>query len=295
MSNGSLPRISVIMVDGSFRESFHSIDFFADQSLPPHDYELIWVEYYDKVHPELAAKIAQHPNFRYITLNRDGLYHSSYCFNRGILESRAELLVIPDADVVVEPDFLEQVWQSHQSNDRLAMYLYRYNEEKNDHQDKVDLDHLRQVCQQMNPQNYGGCLTVRKTWLLEINGYEQHPIFETAFHANGYDIYSRLKALGLHVMWHPTVKMYHPWHPNTSHPSPHYELQQVITGYRARKLITLACEGLDSGRNAALPPDLLQEIEAKRNEQKTPNIYRDHFLGRSSDRVKDKIKRLFNR
>ena len=177
MSSRKHPTISVIMVDGSFRESFHSIDFFGRQTLSPDDYELIWVEYYDKVNPLLAEKISRYPNFRFITLNRDGLYHSSYCFNAGIRESRGELLVIPDADVVVEADFLETIWREHQKNEELVTYCYRYDEPQEAHRSDWDLEHLRRVCKLGHTPNYGACVSVRKKWLLEINGYEQHPVF----------------------------------------------------------------------------------------------------------------------
>ena len=45
------------MIDGSFRESFHSIRFFCSQTLPADQYELLWVEYHDRVGPALRAEI----------------------------------------------------------------------------------------------------------------------------------------------------------------------------------------------------------------------------------------------
>ena len=51
MNGKGNPLISVIMVDGSFRESFHAIDFFGNQTFD--DFELLWVEYYDRIDPRL--------------------------------------------------------------------------------------------------------------------------------------------------------------------------------------------------------------------------------------------------
>ncbi len=254
-------RISIVMVDGSFRERFHSIDFLGNQTMPPDDYEFIWVEHYDRVDPALQRKMSQYPNSRIMTLKRNGLYHSSHCFNAGILASRGELIIVMDADVVVKRQFLEGVWLAHEENGNLVMYVHRYNEPKEKHIPEVNLKHLEVVCRLKNPSNYGACLTVRKKWLLHINGYEQHPLFASGFHANGLDVYTRLKNLGLHVRWHPELKLYHPFHPLTSVRAPVYELQRIIVDYRAVSLSTSPFEGIDPGLNTEIPEDLLAKIE----------------------------------
>jgi GT2 family glycosyltransferase len=254
-------KISVIMVDGSFRERFQSVDFFCNQTLPSNEYEVIWVEYYDKVNRKLQEKQERYKNLRIITLNRNGEYHSSYCFNRGIVESGGEVLVIPDADVIVEKDFLEAVWQEHERCEKLVIYLYRYNEPKDQHIEPVTLDHLKSVCKLTNPTNFGGCLTVRKKWLLHINGYEQHSIFSSGFHANGADIASRLKALGLHVMWHPELKLYHPYHGYSSDSTFNYKMQHIVIDYRRKALHYLPFSGIEENRNLTMPDSLREEIE----------------------------------
>lgn len=265
------PRISIVMVDGSFRESYHAIDFFCTQTIPAEDYELIWVEYYDKVNPALQAEIDKYPNARIITLNRIGVYHSSYCFNAGIQASRGELILIPDADLVVEPDLLETVWNEHQTNDKLVMYLFRYEEPEEVHQQKVTLEHLRKVGFLRSPSNFGACLTVRKKWLVEINGYEQHPIFGTGFHANGSDVNTRFKNLGLHIMWHPGIKIYHPWHPMTKAEDIAYRYQEVVTRYRAINLITQAYQGLDASLDRPFPLQLEEKLAQRKAEIEKPN------------------------
>lgn len=258
------PRISIIMVDGSFRESFHSIDFFGNQTLPATEYELLWVEYHDRVKSHLKSKVAQFPNMRIIKLGGDGVYHSSFCFNAGIKASAGELLFIPDADVVVERDFLERVWEEHAKNQRLVMYIYRFNEPEEKHVPYIEIEHLRKVCVLTNPANYGGCVSIRKVWLMEINGYEQHPLFGTGYHANGLDLYTRLRNLGLHVMWHPKLRLYHPWHPLTAMDDTLYRLQRIVIDYRSKNLMTNPFNGIDSTGNSIIP----EELEAKIDREK---------------------------
>lgn len=258
------PKISVIMVDGSFRERYESIDFMARQGFTPEDYELIWVEYYDTIANDLQRRVdracVSGRNFRAIALGRSGTYHSSYCFNRGIAEARGELVVIPDADVIAEPDFLEAVWEDHAVSDRLVTYYHRYNEPEDQRVDDIDIDHLRKVCELTNPANHGACIAVRRKWLIEINGYEQSSIFATGFHANDKDIYARLCSLGLMVRWNPDVRLWHPWHAMTGEVTPHYKPQRDLINWRGRTLSTLPFQGLDPSRNTT-PPQRYVEIE----------------------------------
>lgn len=269
------------MVDGSFRESFHSIDFFGNQTLSAAEYELLWVEYYDGIKPQLKCKIEQFPNMRIIKLGGDGVYHSSFCFNAGIKASVGELVVIPDADVVVEGDFLERVWEEQAKNQSLAMYIYRFNEPEEKHVPYIEIERLRNVCSLTNPANYGGCVSIRKMWLFEVNGYEQHPLFGTGYHANGLDLYTRLKNLGLHVMWHPKLRLYHPWHPLTEMDDTLYRLQRIVIDYRSKSLMTNPFNGIDSPRNSAMP----EELEEKLHREKQ----------RLSGRQKGLFKRLSSR
>ena len=240
-------KISVVMIDGGFRENTHGAKFFSEQDFD--SYEVIWVDYYDKVPPE----VCENPNVRVIRLNRTGEYHSSYCFNEGIRQSRGELIVIPDADQVVEPDFLQGVWESHEANPRLVLYCYRYDEMKRGELTSLEFAELHEKCELKNPANYGGCLTVRKHWLEVINGYEQHGIFETGNHANGLDVYTRLKNLGLDIAWHPELKLFHPWHPFTLSQTTELKSQQRLIQWRARQLQSGAFDGLDRARNEAIP------------------------------------------
>jgi hypothetical protein len=261
-------KISVIMVDGGFRENIFGAEYFSKQAFPENEYEVIWVDYYNKPHRDLK----KFPKVKIVTLNKNGEYHSSYCFNRGIQEAKGEVLVIPDADVIVEKDFLSTVWQEHQKCEDLVMYIYRYNEPKEKHKLKIDTEHLKKVSLLTNPTNFGGCLTVRKKWLLHINGYDQHEVFSSGFHANGADIAARLKALGLHIMWHPELKLYHPYHRYYSESTLNYKMQHIVIDYRRKALHYLPFSGIEENRNLTMPDSLREKIELTiKNLESKPN------------------------
>ena len=255
------PLISVIFIDGSFRERFHAIDSFANQTFAPEQFEIIWVEHSDRVTPALAEKAARHPNLRIITLNRKESYHSAYCRNAGVRASRGELIVYADGDVVAEPTLLQSLWDEHQKADDLVMFLYRHDEPRSVHRDDWDLAHLRTHSKIGNTTNYGACMSVRKRWIIAINGWEQHPAFGSHVNAHGTDMYTRFKNLGLAVKWNPHIPLYHPWHPQTDVGSFAYVVQSAFSGYRARKLVTVAYDGLDPARTTPIPADLNAEIQ----------------------------------
>lgn len=251
------PKISVILVDGSYRPHFEVISSLQHQTMSSDDYEVLWVEYYDQVKPELQEKIKGYPHFHIFTLNQGGIYHSSLCFNFGITHARGEVLVIADADVLVEENFLESVWLEHQTNERLVMYIFRMDEPRRLAPFCFAMDYLKSTCVLTNPSNFGGCLTVRKKWLLAINGYEQFEIFRTGGdHANGFDIATRFKNLGLHIMWHPYLRLYHPWHPHKPDSSTAYPPQHKLIENRARNLEVLAYRGINPALDREIPAHL---------------------------------------
>ena len=245
-------KISVIMIDGSFRENTFGANSFPNQDFPHDQYEVLWVEYYGSPNPNVQKL----PNIKILALNRDGIYHSSHCFNKGITEAQGEIIVIPDADQIVRTNFLSTVWELHSKYDKLVVYGYRYDEICKGTLKSIDFKELEDKCILKNPLNYGGCLTVRKKWLDKVNGYEQHPIFRTGYHANGLDMYTRLKNLGLAIQWEPKLKLYHPWHPFTLSDALEYKIQKYLIEWRRNNLQWKAFQGIDSKKNAVPPEDI---------------------------------------
>ena len=204
MNGTGRPALSVIMVDGSFREAFHAVDFFARQTFD--NFELIWVEYYDDVNPVLdtssPAGVTSGPSPfivpASITRHLASTLVSERVQARSYWWSRTETWPWRATSS-------SRVWEEHAENEKLVMYVHRRNEPREQHVAEVTLEHLRLVARVTNPENYGACLTVRKKWLLAINGYEQHWVFGHGAHANGRDVYTRLKNLGLHIQWHPEL------------------------------------------------------------------------------------------
>lgn len=257
-------KISVVMIDGGFRESVHSAESFSVQDFPKNDYEIIWVDYYDTPHPRLIEL----PDVQVSLLNnpKSSTYHASHCFNHGIKQAQGEIIVLPDADQIVRPDFLSITWSLHERFQDLALYSYRYNEPEPDALQGFEIEELEKKCICSNPRNYGGCLSVRKKWLEEVNGYEMHEVFSGGFHANGYDLYVRLSLLGLAVQWEASLPVYHPWHPYTVVNDPSYKTQFSFVEWRLKSMDYRTFNGIDQNNNrpAEEIPDFLFEQKPRK-------------------------------
>ena len=84
------PKISVLLIDWGARESFHSLDYLRDQTVPRSDYELIWVEFYDHRPPELERLVRSAPDGspaldRWVVCGypRELIYHKHRLYNVG--------------------------------------------------------------------------------------------------------------------------------------------------------------------------------------------------------------------
>lgn len=244
-------RISIVMVDGGFRENFRPIEYWLNQTLPRNQYELIWVDYTDRVATEITAL----PKVRCFALGRDDEPQVlAYAFNEGIRRARGEIVVLPDADVACEPDLLETVANELTEDHELVLYVLRLDQPKAHFRPDQDLGHLRRTCSIKHTYNYGGCTAVRREWLIKMNGYEQLPFF-AAYHYNGGDNYIRFKNMGLKVRWHPTQRVYHPWHPVP--PAEKFATAEEQEQFICRRAATwewLAYEGLDPSRNREYDP-----------------------------------------
>ena len=66
--------------------------------MPKDQYELIWVEVYDRVVDEVMKKADV-----VITCNQQGIYHKHIGYNIGLLHARVDLICVCDSDAVFSP------------------------------------------------------------------------------------------------------------------------------------------------------------------------------------------------
>ncbi len=202
--------ISVITWDASFRESFHTIEYFLKQR--HQELEFIWVDYY-KASKKAVNLCKERPGFQAISLGSDpkSKWHLGKCINEGVRVSSGNILIIPDGDVVAGPDFVSVCENEIEKLDQMAVYFRRYDEtDPPKWRRKRDIEFLENNTKLLNPTNYAGCLTLRRNFFDRLNGYETHDAFSGPG-INGMEFYTRIRNAGAHIRW-SDEKIYHPWH-----------------------------------------------------------------------------------
>ncbi|WP_298287499.1 glycosyltransferase [uncultured Lutibacter sp.] len=208
-------KISVITWDASFREKFHTVDTFGNQNYSKDKFEFLWCDFYEANATDLIKKINTYNNFKIVNLNnaKTTNWHLGKTINMGIKNSKGDILVIPDGDIIVESDFLNNIEKKFNeiNNDNTVIYFRRWDEPENKSCEKsYQLDYLRNNTQLFNPTNYGGCFAIKRKTFENIGFYEEHKIFSGPG-ANGLEQYLRFRNKGLAILW-DNKKIFHPYH-----------------------------------------------------------------------------------
>ena len=128
------PAVSLVLLDWSCRESFHSLDYLAEQTVDRDDYEIIWIEFYQQRAAELDKKLADYSArgrpapidlWTIMGMDRSLYYHKHLMYNIGIVQSRGDIVVICDSDAMFPPDFVETVITTFRENPNIVVHFLR--------------------------------------------------------------------------------------------------------------------------------------------------------------------------
>lgn len=232
------PKISVILIDWGVRESFHSLHYLNNQTADRDDYELIWLEFYDRQPEALRRMVAEAPRpllDRWIVLGYpdDLIYHKHRLYNVGLLAARGEVCVICDSDAIFCPTFISRLIRAFEEtpdavvhidevrNDDPRFYPFNYPDIDdvlgpgciNWHETTTRgliIEHDR-----LHRANYGACMAARRRLLLDIGGADEHLDY-LGYICGPYDMTFRLVNDGRPERWLFDEYIYHVWHPNQS-------------------------------------------------------------------------------
>ncbi|MGA2916324.1 MAG: glycosyltransferase [Sedimentisphaerales bacterium] len=259
------PKVSVILLDWSCRESFHCLDYLNKQTISRQSYEIIWIEYYTRKAAEIEAKLKNGSKSPIIDqwimlgMPENLYYHKHLMYNIGIVKSRGDIVVICDSDAIYEPSFVESIIQAFQTDPNIVLHL---DQVRNTNKKFYPFSYpsakklLKKGCvnfrkgkttglwddkDPLHSRNYGACMAALRNDLISVGGADEHIDF--LGHVCGpYDMTFRLRNFGRREIWHEKEFLYHTWHPGQSGDG------NYVGPHDGKLLSVTALEVLNSGR-----------------------------------------------
>jgi hypothetical protein len=224
------PKLSLILLDWSVRESFHLLHYLARQDVPRDAFEVLVIEYYSRVSDALRKFEDQVDTWLLLEMPEDCYYHKHLMYNAGIVLARGDICVVCDSDAMVKPGFIRAIVEEFERDPHVVLHFDQFRNNRRDFYpfnyptfDAVAgegcinnaggrtagiLDHRDPI----HSRNYGACMCARRSDLIGIGGADEHVDF--VGHICGpYDMTFRLVNHGRRELWHPSEFMYHTWHP----------------------------------------------------------------------------------
>ncbi len=219
--------VSLILVDWSCRESLHVLDYLKKQTCK--DFEVIWIEYYDRVIEELKYLVNT-----YIVLNisKKYYYHKHLMYNVGLFYAKGDIIVIMDSDVMLKSSFISSILDEFEKYDNIVLHLDEFrniNPEYYPFNYPAFEEFVGNGCINCNGNitkgfaypydiihnlNFGACFCAKKEDLFKIKGADEH--IDYLGHICGpYEMSFRLNNLGKDIKWSKKEFLYHTWHPGT--------------------------------------------------------------------------------
>ena len=286
-SSRASPKISLILIDWSVRESFHLLYYLEKQTLHRERFEIIIVEYYSYISNAIKKFETEVDTWILLEMPTECYYHKHLMYNVGISFSQGDVVVICDSDVMVKPSFLERIFAEFKKKSHIILHLDQFRNNRKDlypfcypsfeevlgdgcinHLNKktVGLNLIKDV---LHRRNYGACLCAKREDLINIGGADEHIDF-VGYICGPYDLTFRLVNLGKQEIWHPDEFLYHTWHPGEA------GVNNYLGPHDGRHLSTTALESIHSSR--IFPNVINRAIVALMNNKNLSNFQLESLL-----------------
>jgi hypothetical protein len=258
-STRKAPRLSLILLDWSVRESFHLLHYLRCQSVDRDQFEVIFIEYYARTAEPLKEFADQLDTWVLLEMPESCIYHKHLMYNCGLALAHGEVVVLCDSDAMVMDSFVETILSHFKEREQIVLHLDQFRNMRGDLYpfnypsfDEVLGDNCINnvngktagIVDRIDPlhsRNYGACMCARRADLIAIGGADEH--LDYLGHICGpYEMTFRLFNNGFKEVWDETEYLYHTWHPG----------QAGVDNYQGphdgRQMSRTALESLITGR-----------------------------------------------
>src|SRR5215203_2856759 len=123
-------KVSIILLDWSVRESFHSLHYLNQQTVPREDYELIWLEFYNRKPLKLQEMMFRHgtqaallDQWMVAGYSNETIFNKHRLYNLGLLVAQGQYCVICDSDAIFTPNFVAKLLDGFAETPRGVLHL----------------------------------------------------------------------------------------------------------------------------------------------------------------------------
>lgn len=283
-STRETPKVSLILLDWSVRESFHVLHYLSKQDVPRDTFEVIVIEYYSRASDAITKFEHQVDTWLLLEMPEDCYYHKHLMYNAGVVLAHGEICVICDSDAMVKEGFIRALIEEFETDRSIVLHLDQFRNMRHDFypfnypsfEDVVGKGCINNVGGKtvgvidtedpIHTRNYGACMGARREDLIAIGGADEH--IDYLGHICGpYDMTFRLVNSGKREIWHQSEFMYHTWHPGQA------GVDNYLGPHDGRHISTTSLAALASGR---VPP--LVENAAIRRLREEPGTRTDVAL-----------------
>jgi hypothetical protein len=258
-STRNAPKISLILLDWSVRESFHLFHYLSQQTVPRDAFEVTVIEYYSRVSGSLQEFEGMVDNWIVMGMPEDCYYHKHLMYNVGIAASHGDIVMIGDSDAMVKETFIETILHAFEKDPNIVFHMDQFRNMRRDLHpfsypsfDEVQgegcinntngqTSGVLNTEDPLHTRNYGACMCARREDLIAIGGADEH--IDYLGHICGpYDMTFRLVNLGRKEVWSMDEFMHHTWHPGQA------GADNYLGPHDGRHMSTTALEALTSRR-----------------------------------------------
>src|SRR5438445_4986206 len=126
------PRVSIVLLDWSVRESFHLLHYLRKQDVPRALFEVLLVEYHSRVSPAVRAFEDELDTWILLDMPTDCYYHKHLMYNAGIVHSLGGVCVFCDSDAMVGPGFVGAIAGAFDREPSIVLHLDQFRNVRRD-------------------------------------------------------------------------------------------------------------------------------------------------------------------